>query len=292
MYEVDSLNGFVETINFIQRSKEPTSDERRYPYNRMTSFFYRGQCNEYAPLPSVFRDKFMDREDFLYHELVMRCPEQFKGLTHLDTLVLMQHYGLPTRLLDVTTNPLVALYFACKDYTGQKSDGENGHIYVYTSDKIVYSDSDKVMMLSCLPVFSSDDKRKMLNIVTAEPKAKVIKKVADGKYPAAMERLFHEITKEVPAFRREIIVADLVTPLIVKPLQANARILKQGGAFIISGLCDSKLEAEDKIKYLCIGEVIVKDRRRILDELDVFGINEASLFPEVDKVADYLKGIC
>lgn len=273
MNEVSSLSGFVETINSIQRSKEPTSDERRYPYNRMTSFFYRGQCNEYAPLPSVFRDKFMDREDFLYHELVMRCPEQFKGLTHLDTLVLMQHYGLPTRLLDVTTNPLVALYFACKDYTEQKSDGENGHIYVYTSDKIVYSDSDKVMMLSCLPMFSSDDKRKMLRTITDDSKEKRIKKTSDGKYPAAIERLFREITKEVPAFRREIVSGDLVTPLIVKPLQANARILKQGGAFIISGLCDGKRDAQKKIRDLCIGEVIVNYRKGILDELDVFGIN-------------------
>ena len=47
--------------------------------------------------------------------MVAHVPRDFSECkSALDYLVQMQHYGLPTRLLDVTTNPLVALYFACQ----------------------------------------------------------------------------------------------------------------------------------------------------------------------------------
>lgn len=44
--------------------------------------------------------------------------------TEFDWLFLSQHYGLPTRLLDWSTNPLVALYFAV-----EKDDGIDGGVY-------------------------------------------------------------------------------------------------------------------------------------------------------------------
>jgi len=102
--QVNSVSEFIEKI--VQLDKEEG-----------TEIFYRGHADrDWELLPSIFRTpNGVEKEHLLFRDMVAHEPQSFSECkSALDYLVQMQHYGLPTRLLDMTTNPLVALYFACQ----------------------------------------------------------------------------------------------------------------------------------------------------------------------------------
>lgn len=72
--------------------------------------------SNYELLPGLARLNNLreDTEKELINDFLTHRPDAFSGLVDFDILAKMQHYGLPTRLLDFSINPLVALYFACE----------------------------------------------------------------------------------------------------------------------------------------------------------------------------------
>ena len=82
-----------------------------------------------------------------------------------DKLVRMQHFGLPTRLLDVSLNALVALYFATDPGpdSGKASDGMVT-AFAIPPEREKYFDSDSVSCLANLANMTSEEKEKIYRI--------------------------------------------------------------------------------------------------------------------------------
>lgn len=253
--------------------------------------YYRGEVSKkWRTLPSVFRENsYNSRESFFYHEIQTRAPKEFENQSHLDKLVTMQHYGTPTRLLDLTSNPLNALYFACER---QKDISDDGKVMLFPvmPGSTSYGDSDKALILSSLAPLSSYEK---LNIWDEINKSN--RDIYNDDYESLyLNKLFLEICSEKPAFQRRIKFGDLLAPLFVQPNMINSRITNQQGAFLLSGLTLNDDETEEKIKDRMSEThfIIPADKKAsILRELDSIGINQATIYPNLDKIAGYLKGV-
>lgn len=248
-------------------------------------YFYRGHSDkEYELVPSVYRkQEWISNEEKLVREIILRCPEDFTHYrTAFEKLVKMQHYDLPTRLLDVTENPLAALYFSCM--TNPKKDGEL-LIFKVKKSEIKYFDSDTVSILSNIAWMDVNFKVGNSNTV----------KQFNRESNENAVKLLHNIKGEKPHFMNKINPDDIQSVLCVRPMMDNQRLIRQDGAFFIFGI------DEDKSKHAPIPSdwgflpdgkrVIIKARnkKRVLKLLSMMGVTKAKLFPEVDQVASFVK---
>lgn len=115
-----------------------------------TSRFFRGHSDSSFQLtPSIYREAYLiENEDKIIKDAILNCPSSFQNnATLFDKLVTLQHYGYKTRLLDITMNALVALFFAVND-----NDDADGELIVFDipTSAIKYDSSDRVAILSAI----------------------------------------------------------------------------------------------------------------------------------------------
>jgi len=91
-----------------------------------TGKLYRGQADSSWNLDaSITREpKYKSNEAEMYYDILSLKPDAFQNDKSVyERLITMQHFGMPTRLLDITRNPLVAIFFACNNFERKDVDG-------------------------------------------------------------------------------------------------------------------------------------------------------------------------
>lgn len=306
---INRLTDFIQEIASIQNQDSSIKDGCH-------SFYYRGENKDYGNkkcLPAVIRTAGVEEKD-MYYDVLRSQPEEFKGLSNLDILAKMQHYSIPTRLLDVTTNPLIALFFAC---FGELKD-EDGHVYIFKTPKDyeLTFDSDRALLLSTLPKLSKDQKESMklmlqdskFNIIG--PKQIKVETEADELYETkkAFGKFIYECERERDAFRDHHVDKEhLSSVFFVKPQYSSKRMELQSSLFMEFGISNDtniddasffkKKLFEQKLNDLSKNNIEIIDitvlnesKQIILNELkSICGISYPSIFGDLESMSKCLK---
>jgi FRG domain len=199
---------------------------------------FRGQSEKKSLVPSIAReDSKIDTTEIekkMLEELKRRTSTKINGtqFDEWDWLVYAQHFGMKTRLLDWTSNPLTALWFACSNEF--KKD----------ADSVVY----------------------------------ILKNAENFQF---------DKSKETSPFKR-------TKTRVLKPTLNNERIIAQAGWFTAhkystSAKCFVDLRTNTDIKDSIIEVIIPKGiKSTILDSLNVFGINNQTMFPDVTGICKHM----
>lgn len=288
------IRSLTEYINRITGIK---TDKRENPFLRKELVF-RGQPDcQYQLVPSIGREisekwsnTLVSAEPDLTAEALQKFPDFFRNDDYpITKLAKLQHFGVPTRLLDVSSSPLVALYFACLDKDNDHpADGE---VFVFSS--IVQKATNPfVNIIADLHALS---KNYFIDLSVLRYRA-----LCRDYSISLLHKGWEQPTKSELSDLKQ----QLSNFFVVEAHELSARQKAQQGKYILFpnlikkdeesgryydyGILSS-LEKDDKMiikRFIIPGNM----KKQLLEKLDRLGINESSLFgDDIEKVFAHVK---
>lgn len=184
--------------------------------------------------------------------------ENIQPTSKLAWLSLMQHYGVPTRLLDFTASPYVALYFALEAYTPLEA-----------LDFAVFALDYSAIMERSISVISAKDGN-------FRETRSTIRHKQDVTFDETVDRFAYDIA------------------WVTEPTQLNTRLDRQAGSFILSGnrslkiadVLESEVYRDVPMYKFRIKHVLYKGVYALLRKMN---INSKSLYGDLDGLARSIK---
>ena len=276
------------------------------------TLYYRGESKCYPRVtPRIMRDdKLLESESIMLDELMRDRPEDFKeSPTAFTQLMTAQHHGLPTRLLDVSKNPLVALFFGCVD-----NPTEDGRIIIFplpndVNGLVISHNSYYAALVANYAKLPHKDKHGVggfAEVLRVQEFPSTSSPVIYQELPPLLH-LNHLISLDHPpdnptwsqSDRLEMQVGFLSEIFAIEPPQSIERVRAQASAFLTSGIMTDfgDIESLEMREGVTISGrtaskpptilVVPKNRKSIiLTELELFHITKRTLFPSLDTSAE------
>lgn len=241
-----TLSQYVETVSIL-------TDDFNLAYG---SVWYRGHSqSSYKLLPGFHREVFDELS--AVQEFLVELPSltRDRPLDSWGHYGLMQHHGLPTRLLDWSKSPLTALFFAL-DFAPE-----------------LQHDASVWMMDPC-----------HLNAVHHKQDVVFVPRLGFGdanEDDLQTSYLPHPLR---PASQSKLIMKR--QPIAIEPILDNPRLIAQVGCFTVHGKSSASLEENKKMLTRLVQIVIRGDAtKRIRTELEQFGYRPETIYPDLDHLA-------
>ena len=290
---IESFEEYLETV----RKELPKSRIYFRGQSKLVSAGYslKSSIGRYKRLESI---TLFDRDQMEREVLGVFTNHLLTYVHHLprndwEALAIAQHHGLPTRFMDWTTNPLVALYFAARE-TRVDEDGKplDSAVYVLTSDPVRFTELGRPIEEAIKPV--RDSATAPAPAQSAYADFGVDDDVTGRSAPGvddlnldthALDTPLDEMGKQTATEFPVVSPFNIAENVIYDPPHVSPHIRAQDGVLMA---CHQPMQPLEEKDYL---EIVVKHEAHddIRRRLDQYGVFDKQLFPDLDGIAKWLK---